>query len=346
MADGDDPSPLAAVAGGDAQRAVAAFTALSDETRLAILLALWEAYSPAEPDAGTSFSTLRDRVGTPDSGRFNYHLGKLTGRFVREVADGYALTRTGRSLVRTIVAGAGIDEPAMDPTPIDVDCPLCGAQLAVTYESGWLYEVCTTCAGAFGGNDDQPDGYLAGMALDPSGLADRSPDEAWAAARTRAFHDLAAAVDGVCEECSGRMERSLDVCPDHQPGRDGEGGDAGDREGPGEQGRTRCPTCDRRPPAMVYFGCAVCKHHHATSPAGFVVHHPAVVAFYHDRGVELGHGRLDVEAVERRTRLSERHDVTVTGTDPPAVRVTVRAAGDELSLTLDESAVVTDYEVA
>jgi hypothetical protein len=54
-----------------------AFRLLSDETRVGILRGLWEASNDA-----VSFSELRERVGTPDSGQFNYHLGKLREHFV------------------------------------------------------------------------------------------------------------------------------------------------------------------------------------------------------------------------------------------------------------------------
>jgi hypothetical protein len=54
-----------------------AFWLLSDETRINILEALWAASN--EP---LSFTALRARVGNPNSGQFNYHLGKLKGHFV------------------------------------------------------------------------------------------------------------------------------------------------------------------------------------------------------------------------------------------------------------------------
>jgi hypothetical protein len=328
-------SPLEAAAGGDATRATEAFSALGNETRLAILLALWEAYDPARPDEGVPFSALRERVGVRDSGRFNYHLDRLEGRFVRRVegggpdgesggssdgrsAGGYALRRSGQKVVRTVLAGTAIEEPSFEESEIDVACPLCGAPTAVAYQDGWVYRVCTECPGAYEGHDLGPAGYLTGGALDPAGLADRSPEEAWSAALTRAYQDTKTALEGVCNECSGPVDRALLVCDDHESDPDGV-----------------CASCGREFAAMALVSCRVCKNHHAASPSSLVVHHPAVVAFYYERGVALQYEVENVERVRRRSELVAEHEQTVVSTDPPRVEVTVRYEGDERRLTLD-----------
>jgi len=323
-------SPLDAVAGDDATRATEAFAALGDETRLAILLALWEACDPTDPDDGVPFSELRERVGVSDSGRFNYHLDRLEGRFVRRVENGYALRRSGRQLVRTVVAGTGIEEPTLEPTEIDADCPFCGAPLAVTYEDEWLYKVCTECPGAYEGGGTVPDGYLAGAALAPAGLTDRTPAEAWAAALTRAYQDTKTLVEGVCNECSGPVDRILEVCEAHDldTGSDGSGGGAGTDAGV-------CGTCGRRYAATAVVACRVCENYHAMPPRTLVVNHPAVVSLYHERGVDLHYDLDDVESVRRRTDLVARHEQRVVSTDPPRVLVTVVYEGTELRLIVD-----------
>lgn len=63
-------SPLEAAAGTAGPHAVEAFELLSDETRLAILLTLWENYDPHAEDNSVPFSTLYDRVNMGDSGTF------------------------------------------------------------------------------------------------------------------------------------------------------------------------------------------------------------------------------------------------------------------------------------
>ncbi|MEF8791004.1 MAG: ArsR family transcriptional regulator, partial [Haloarculaceae archaeon] len=86
---GSDPSgsPLQSVSAG--ARATEAFELLGNETRLAILVALWEQYEPFGRDGAVRFSELRARVGTADSGRFNYHLDRLDDHFVESTDDGY-----------------------------------------------------------------------------------------------------------------------------------------------------------------------------------------------------------------------------------------------------------------
>lgn len=80
----------------------ALYALLADETRLGIVLELYDARtSNTEPD-GLTFSVLRCRVGVEDSGRFNYHLDQLTGALVRKVEDRYTLTGTGERLVRAL----------------------------------------------------------------------------------------------------------------------------------------------------------------------------------------------------------------------------------------------------
>lgn len=321
----EDPtvSPLEAAAGADTGRATDAFAALSNETRLAILLALWDAHDPAHPDEGVPFSVLRERVGVADSGQFNYHLERLVGQFVRRVDDGYVLRRAGQKLVRTVIAGAGIEEPTLEPTPVEIPCPYCGGQTAVHYEDEWLYHTCTECEGGFAGTDEQPDGYLTGTALDPAGFTDRSPEELWAAALSRGYQDMKAMLEGVCDECSGTVDLWLDVCEEH---------DATDV----------CETCGRTPVALVVLACTVCKNYHAASPRSLVMHHPAVVSFYWERGVKIGYSRGTVERLRQRERLAAENDQRVVSADPPRVEVTVRHGEDALRLTLDERAAVVD----
>lgn len=69
------------------------FDLLGDETRLRIVQALLA----ADPRP-VRFSELRARVGTRDTGRFNYHLSRLRGDLVEKEEAGYVLTSAGRRL--------------------------------------------------------------------------------------------------------------------------------------------------------------------------------------------------------------------------------------------------------
>ena len=85
--------------GGEAFTVDAAlFDLLGNDIRLRIVREL----SVAGSDAPLSFSGLRERVGVEDSGRFNYHLDRLTGPLVCKRPDGYTLTPAGESLAMIV----------------------------------------------------------------------------------------------------------------------------------------------------------------------------------------------------------------------------------------------------
>lgn len=318
MNSGDgSPSPLEVTAGETNSRVVDAFSKLGNSTRLSIMLALWEAYEPFAAENTVPFSALRNRVGIPQGAQFTYHLDKLVGHFVEKTDDGYELRRSGHELVRTVIAGAGLEEPSREPTEIDIDCAFCGAPTAVTYRDEWLYLVCTECEGAFGGQPDLPQGMLSGTEFDPAGLVERSPADQWRAGWLAGRSHIQLAIEGVCDACSGPMHASLDVCPDHDP------------EGV-------CDECGRRSASEAQFRCPVCKNHHRVSPRTAIVHHPTVVAFYHERGVDFQWDDGEIASLQHRGELIADHEQELVSRDPLRVRVTISHEGDELSMTLDE----------
>lgn len=99
------------------------------------MLALWDAYEPHNGVDGMSFSELRDALGSPDSGRFNYHLKRLGDGFVERTDEGYRLRPMALKLVQTIVSGTGheLNRPATD---VDLPCHRCGAPMTLSYENG------------------------------------------------------------------------------------------------------------------------------------------------------------------------------------------------------------------
>jgi DNA-binding transcriptional ArsR family regulator len=274
-----------------------AFWLLSDGTRVAILRALWA----AEADAVT-FSDLRERVGNPNSGQFNYHLGKLREHFVAKTGDGYELTQAGREVVRAVLAGTITDRPLVDPAPVDGDCAACGAGLVVRYD-GHAVVACPDCGETVMWNE-----------FPPAGLADRTPAEVATAfdAWTRARFQLS--VDGICPNCAGEMTTDL------RADRDDDGDD-------GIATRHRCENCryEARVPLI-----------------GHVIRHPAVVSFYDERGIDVAPlpywklralaadhettvlteepwtARVTIEAGDERLRLTldDRLDVTAVDGSP------------------------------
>jgi len=100
-----------------------ALSVLAHETRLEIISELAEAAEPL------SFTTLRERVGVRDTGKFNYHLTALCEYFVRETAEGYELGYAGERLAAdagVVVPNAEADASAADGGADESACPVCG----------------------------------------------------------------------------------------------------------------------------------------------------------------------------------------------------------------------------
>ncbi|MFB6295706.1 MAG: hypothetical protein ABEH66_02560 [Halobacteriales archaeon] len=311
------PSPLEVAAASVGESATETFELLGNETRLAILLALWEAYEPHGDDPAVSFSDLRERVGLRDSGQFNYHLGKLNGQFVESTGEGYQLHPVGLRLVQTVIAGTG-NEASLPPAEIDFPCHLCGGQTALTYEDGWLSHVCTECEGGFE-DTVRTGGLLFSEPFPPAALSDRTPEEIFAAGVFKLLQVFVMKLGGVCPICSGRVESRMTVCDDHDAS-------------PGEL----CDACQRSSPVVARWRCTVCKYRGSTSPSGTVVLQPDAVVFYHDHGIDLGYAVNDFERAREALQLVRDADETLLSTDPMRVRVTARCDGDELALVLDE----------
>lgn len=293
------------------------FRVIGNETRLSVLLALWDAYDPDAETNALSFSELYRAVDFDNPGNFSYHLKQLVGYFIRKTDEGYELRRAGLKLVRSIIAGMGVEDLTLAPTLIDKKCQFCGAQAAVAYEDEWLYILCTECEGFYANHDGMPEGALTGMELDPAGVANREPAEMFRAAWTLAVHSLQCAVQGICNECSGSMTCELRICEDH------------DSDGV-------CATCGRRFDVMAKFRCEVCKNHHMAPPRTVVASHPAVVAFYHDHGIPSQYETRNFADLAQQKRHVMAQEQELVSTDPVHIEVKVGYLDDELRLTLDE----------
>lgn len=264
-----------------------AFELLAEETRADVLRALAAHQRDNPRDPALSFSELREHAGVADSGNFNYHLGKLDGRFVRKTDAGYALTPRGVRLAALAVAGFA--DPAFgDPEPLGADCPACGEPLAVAYDEGMVAVAC-------GSDHVFPRSFMRppGAGRDPADLA------RVASLLGRQTAERVAA--GVCPVCDGRV----DVAP-----RD--------------LGTDVVP--------VTYTGtCADCGTPVGVPPEFVASTVPAVVAFWHERGVDVA---------DTPVWALPLWDAAATEREGEAVVVTLACAGDRLSVTFDDSASV------
>ena len=317
-------SPLEAAARVIDPHATEAFALLGDETRLAILLALWEEYDPHATGNAVPFSRIAERIDYDDPGNLRYHLEKLRGQFVQQRAagEGYELRGTGMKLIRAVIAGAGVEETTMGTTEIEQGCPLCGAPTAIEYRDGCLFWTCTECAGPTPEATDT-DGFLSATPFDPTGLTDRTPEEIRLASLAVAGRKIRLMFDGFCPDCSGSVEGWLECCDDHDP--------AG-----------VCEHCGKQFAAWARFQCQTCKQHGVSSPKTLALFHPAVISFYDDHGVSIRFRADDFENACQVFSHMHDHDMDIVSTDPLGVTVTASMNDEEVRLSFDETGNVVD----
>jgi DNA-binding transcriptional ArsR family regulator len=179
------------------------FGILGNATRLRILQSLGEA-----EDDTLSFSALQDRADVDDSGQFNYHLGKLTGRFVRKDGSGYGLTLAGNQLVGALLAGTyTATAETVDPLPVDAPCPECGGEVVASYAEETATTHCLDCEDWYN-QVSFPPGVLD--QFDSTELPRAFDRWLWTVLeRTHA---------GFCHNCAGRVSGHLVREPDHAQG--------------------------------------------------------------------------------------------------------------------------------
>jgi hypothetical protein len=307
--------PIAAMAGEAGPHAADAFALLADETRLAVLLALWQAYDAGNDDNSLRFSEIFDRVEYDSPGNLNYHIEKLEGQFLRRREDGsYEIRTTGLKFVRSIIAGSGVDDVTLEPTEIDQPCPFCDAPTTVGYQDGTVTHACTSCPGA--APDADADGALSVVPFDPAGLRERGPEEVWAASVVAALRGARSMFQRLCPACSGAVDGWFE-CPDEW-------------ERPSESRRLTVPV-------RAHFQCRTCRKHTVDPPRGLALFHPAVVSFYGDHDVSTHVSADDFRTVRRFYALMNGHDVELLSAEPIRVAVTVRCDDDQLRVTFDET---------
>lgn len=331
MTDATAPdSPLERLADTVGEATIEAFEMLSNDTRVAILLALWEAKNPGPPlnepsDPPVPFSELRARVGVRDPGQFNYHLDKLRGTFVESTDDGYRLTTPAEQVLSAVFAGTLSDQPSFENEPIDAECNRCGASVVIDYRDGTIIERCTRCEGLWATPEDQP-GMLARGYLPPIGLKNRTPQEFHRTGNIWTRHRLYSMMEGACPDCSGTVSTSISVCDDHGTG-----------------GGSVCEHCGGLYEFQTLFACDVCKAEWWVPAHAPIFTDGAVTAFFFAHGLDPDE-LYDASATEELGAAIER--AVVRSEDPLELVVTAALDGDQLDVVLDGDARVIDVSVA
>ncbi len=298
-----------------------AFRVLGNGTRMEILRALGRTEDPL------SFSELHDRVGTRDSGQFNYHLDKLVDHFVSKTDDGYELQPAGRRVIEAVLSGAVTEDPVLERTRIDHSCHYCGGPLEMEYRQESTATFCTECGGAFDRStlpDDltdsaEPDGFVGYLHLPPAGLKNRSPTEVHAAAFSWQMSEVLPTAGGVCPRCSAPVDKSVQVCEDHDA-----------RESP-------CAQCGNRHAVQYRARCTNCIFVQAGPFVLDLLGTTDLLAFLTARGMNP-----ITPSPERFGSVVLNYEEEVFGTDPFEARFTFHVDGDTLALTVDDALTVTD----
>ncbi len=279
-----------------------AFGLVADETRVGILRALWET---ADSDETVSFSTLRERVGVRDSGRFNYHLGKLVPEFVREAEDGYALTFAGYQVVGAALSGAYTDAVETTYGPIGVDdCRVegCDGTTQLRYHEGAVVFACDTC-------DRTPDVVPSPPVLVEAHDVESDPNVVSQFGQTV----IEKINRGFCHFCNGPVEASVArLDPRYEPALDGA--------------------------VDVITECGECGWRRRAGAVSALIGHPAVVARLHDAGID--HRATPHWEQAWITDAEE----TIASEDPVRVAVETQVGDERVTFTLDEDLDLVDVE--
>lgn len=227
----------------------AAFAALADPTRVAILRALWEA-----DEHRASFSTLREAAGVADSGKFNYHLDQLTDGFLAKTDDGeYRLRRAGLDVVGSVIAGVYDHDESVGPTPYDEPCPFCGGDTTLSYDGESLTVRCP--------DPDTTEETIVSVPAPPS-VFSGSLDPVEAARRyTRSMVETVRS--GFCLFCETPATKRI------VPNR-----------------RITDTTKHHGSNPLLQSDCQACGESINVDLGVALTAHPSVVAFHHDRGID------------------------------------------------------------
>lgn len=236
-----------------------ALSFVGDPIRLGILMTLYDASSEPDPQPrAISYTDLQEAVDVEDSGRFNYHLTKLTGHFVESIDGGYRLRDPGKEVVRLLKRGTLSEDFEMDRVPVDADCYRCGGPVTISFNGNRVLTICDSCAGSVA-LEALPYGTLTAISASPRTVKRREPNELHRIVHESFENVSASMADDICPECLGPVTKTVRICGDHNLGDDGV-----------------CPNCDRWSGVAVDLECDVCGRGSVCQPLFARTDHPAV----------------------------------------------------------------------
>jgi len=297
-ADADTPDPSEA------------FAPLGNEVRTRALAALLDDGMPTR----RRFSELFEASGAETTAGFAYHLRQLTGHYLRETDDGYALTDAGTRMARAIASGTYTDSVDRDPVPVADPCPFCGAGgtdgeseegLHAGAHDNTVAITCSTC-----------ERTVLSLGFPPGGFRSHD-DEALPRALDSLYrHRVGLLADGTCPECGGASRGRVEYGDEDVSG----GGEGDDDVGP----------------TRIDLSCSACGYALRCPVTLAVLDHPAVVSFYHDHGVDLRERPI--------WNVGEEWAERVLSDDPWCVRVATELDAETLSVLVGADGTVVETD--
>lgn len=226
--------------------------------------------------------------------------------------------------MRAVLTGVFNESPSLAPIEIDERCPYCGTAVELQYRDEQLTARCTGCGGVVRA-DEFPSGTYLRYGFPPSGLAGRSPEAVLEAAHVLYDSKIAPTMAGVCPECAGRVDHSLDVCGDLELAEDG-----------------LCYACDTRFSVWTEYACSRCRYRR-TTPWFELLTDPAVIACYNehtDFGQTVPFSTHTWENVPYIRCISQ----SVRSGEPLRVTIVVELEPAEREVVLDENLAVVEVD--
>lgn len=287
------------------QTAADAFALLSDTSRVAILRAIAVAQYEQDPSSpgfeSLSFSEIYDRVDVDNTSKLSYHLGELTGTYLRKDDDGYALTHAGDRIVRFVLA-----EHFREPTDVgtietDGTCFYCEeTSLEAGLADQYFVVRCRAC--------DRP---VTGYTVTPAQARAHSGEALLESLTRKQWAEFGLVQAEICPECAGRVQTEVHSVADQ-------------------------PLLEEVPISLVtVHECGSCLRRFSGPLAYAAAFRTPSIAFHWDHGVDLrqhGWWELYDHLVE------ERWTADRIAADPPEYRVVLRHGDAELRVFLDEDA--------
>ncbi|OYR83688.1 hypothetical protein DJ71_07945 [Halorubrum sp. E3] len=293
---------------GEREASESAYTALTDETRVRILLTLADRYDEAWSSGWPTFSELREQVGVEDTSRFSYHLSELQDGFIQKVDGRYRPRIAALEIVAAIRAGSyntqnGDKQYEIEEQETKYGCPHCDRNLVAAYREHHLYIGC-------------PDhGAAVAYPTPPRATENRSLDAVIDATLRNHACDIRLLRNGVCSHCWGSAGLSLprDSVPETYLHQDV------------PYATAACDTCWLSYPIPI---------------AQTVLGHHAVEALYATHGLRPRDAQIGPHS------LTEVSNVRTGDAVPTAAQVVVRLADRSVEFDLDENCRIRRYDAS